>query len=147
MADEDDDSPLRTLGVALAAAVVGGVAGWVLENLVAGPRYSHLLGGQEGGVPFLPIYAAGATAVVLGAPHLSELPVFARFGVYAAGLTGLEYAACKVERAEGQQSWDYEGSCVDVPHSLAWGGLALVAEHVAERAQAEPPALPESTEP
>jgi hypothetical protein len=109
-------------------SAAAGVAGWAVENAYAGPRWSAVTGGPEAGVPYLPIYATGGAGVLVAAPHLAALPLPVRFAVYAAGLSALEYAACRAERALGRESWDYGGQCVDAPHALAWGLLGLVAE-------------------
>jgi hypothetical protein len=115
------------VGKVVAAAAIGGVTGWLLENLLFGRRNSNLFGGRE--VPFLPVYAVGAAAVVAAAPHLRELPAVARAGVYAGGLSLLELAACGADRELGPASWDYgNGGCVDVPHAITWGALGLALD-------------------
>lgn len=113
----------------LTAFVVGGLAGWILEEAIL-PRTGpgRALGGS---VPFLPIYGIGAALVVGAAPHLRELPLPARGVAYAGGLSALEWVACRANQDWlKRRSWEYEGSCVDVPHALAWGALGLLTERV-----------------
>lgn len=124
--------------VAMAAA--GGVAGWATERVWRGvPHYSVAFGGAP--VPFLPVYAAGALAVALIAPHIEELPTVARASVYSSVLVGVELAACAVDRAAGHCSWSYDGpcpvgDCIDLPHAVAWGVLGLIAEGAAHALEA-----------
>lgn len=108
----------------LLAAAGTGIAGWVLENVAFGPRYSAHLPG----VPFLPVYAVGGATIALLAPHLSAMDPAGRALIYAGTLTGVEALAGYVERAQGRKSWDYGGSPVDLPHAALWGGLGLLAE-------------------
>lgn len=117
-----------TLGKIAAAFVIGGVAGWVLENMMWSGRNSKLFGGRP--IPFLPVYAFGTAAVVAAAPHLQQVPVLARGAIYAAGLSGVEYVACAADRSLGPPAWDYQGSCVDWPHAAIWGLLGLTVERV-----------------
>jgi len=114
---------------ALLAAAATGLAGWALENVVFGARYSHLLPG----VPLLPIYAVGGAAISLAEPALRPVPTVGRALVYAGGLAALEASAGAIERAKGRTSWDYDGSPADVPHAFVWGLLGLVAEAMVRR--------------
>jgi len=112
----------------LTAFVIGGFSGWLIENLLFGERYSHVFG-KERKIPFLPVYGLGSVGVVLGAPKIKRLPAPVRIGTYAAGLSALEYGACQLDRAMGTPSWDYgQGACIDLPHAVLWGFLALVIE-------------------
>lgn len=118
------------------AGVLAGVGGWIIDNAYSLPRppgYSWIVGGPSVGLPILPVYAVGGMGIAAAAPHLHNLSAPERFVLYAAGMTALEYGACKAERAMGRQSWDYQGACVDVPHALAWGALAMVAEQIVLR--------------
>lgn len=117
-------------------AGVGGVAGWAGERVYrAEPHYSAAFGGAP--VPFLPVYAAGAAAIALAAPHLAGLPWLVRASAYSSLLTGVELGACAIDRAAGHCSWSYgadgcpRGDCVDLPHAIVWGVLGLVAEQAA----------------
>lgn len=117
-------------------AAISGVAGWGIENMLFGPRYSALFKGAH--VPFLPIYAAGGATVLAIAPTLKAqgLPWIARGAAYAGILTALEWTGCQLDRKSlGAHSWDYgdgddapaEG-CIDVKHAIAWGVLGLLVE-------------------
>jgi hypothetical protein len=119
----------------LAAFVAGGVAGWAIENAGSGPsRTSKLFGSRR--VPFLPVYGLGVAAVIGVEPLLSKLPILARGGIYAAGLSGLEYAAAKVDRDLGPPAWDYgRGAAVDLPHAAVWGLLGLGVEGISKGVQ------------
>jgi hypothetical protein len=112
------------------AALGSGVAGWILENTLFPPRSARLLGP---GVPFLPVYAAGGALVAVLSPYLKAQPAVVRAAAYGASLTGLEYAVCKVDRATGGKTWDYNGACIDVPHAALWAALGLVIERVVEK--------------
>lgn len=124
-----------SLGTVATAFVLGGLGGWILENIVSGgvPRNSPLFGGHT--VPFLPVYGLGAALVVTAAPHLQTMPILARGAVYAAGLSAVELGACAVDRAllpaHAEPSWDYgDGACVDVTHTVMWGLLGLGVEAI-----------------
>lgn len=121
----------RLVGIFLVASF----AGWGLENLLYRPRYSRVFQGLK--VPLLPVYGFGGVGLALVAPELVGVGILGRALVYGSGLTGLEYVACKLDRSLGGCSWDYAGrecksksGCVDWKHSLAWTGLALVAENI-----------------
>jgi hypothetical protein len=136
----------------LLAFLLGGFAGWLLEN-VHGPRYSHAFG-KTNKVPFLPVYGAGAVAIVLAAPLLDTRPWWLRFLAYAAGLSALEFGACALDRQMGKQSWCYEPGqcrelrgCVSVPHAVVWGILGLGADAVVRSFDARPLAAPAPTAP
>jgi hypothetical protein len=112
--------------------LVFGVAGWVLENALDGPRYSAVFGGLK--VPFLPVYGCGGVLLGVMEPHLRDMTPAARAVSYGAAFSALEVAACKADRAMGWQSWSYDGdACVDLPHAVAWGALGLAAETVEAR--------------
>lgn len=128
----------------LSAALIGGLAGWTLENVLAlaksePERFSHLF--QKASVPFLPVYAAGGAMIEALSPFLKNEKLASRAVVYAASLTALELIACKLDRIAGDASWSYAPSgdssslegCVDLPHGLAWGGLGLLAERFLPR--------------
>jgi hypothetical protein len=132
--------PTGYKGTLLAAGGYG-VAGWVLENTIFGPRYSNLFGRVA--VPFLPVYAIGGTAVAALAPRLKEsaLPWYFRAAAYAALLSGVEWLGCRIDRDVLHGcAWDYTGQkcaepakgCIDLPHFLLWGILGLVVEKVGE---------------
>jgi hypothetical protein len=109
-----------------------GVAGWVLENVVSGPRYSAVFGGAK--VPLLPVYGIGGLVIGAARPALSDMTPAARAISYGGVLSAVEVATCKLDRAMGWQSWSYDGdACVDLPHALAWGALGLAAETVEAR--------------
>ena len=117
-----------------------GFAGWAIENVLFGPRYSNAFRGHR--VPFLPVYAVGGASIALLSPVIVDLPWPARAGAYAAGLTALELAACQLDRGAGPRTWDYggatpTGSCVDVPHAFAWGALGLAAESLIAELRSE----------
>lgn len=129
--------PLARLAVVFAAS---GVVGWLLENMLtpnagrASGRYSKAFGGAR--VPFLPVYAAGGALVALAAPAAAALPLPVRGLAYAIGLSGLELAACRLDRSlPGRPSWSYglSDACVDGPHALAWAGLGLAVEAAVRR--------------
>lgn len=115
-----------------------GVAGWALENLLYPGRRSRVwnkLGVPEGAtIPLMPVYGAAGVALLALAPVVKNKSHIDRFAVYAGALSAIELLACQIDRATGGESWDYTGygggtgPCVDVPHSLAWAGLALIAE-------------------
>jgi hypothetical protein len=102
------------------AFALGGVAGWAVENVLFGPRYSNVFKGAK--IPFLPVYALGVAGVVLGAPLLADQSLPVRAVVYGGGLTAFEFLGCKVDRVLGPKSWDYDGdgSCIDTPHAILW---------------------------
>jgi uncharacterized membrane protein len=116
-----------------------GVAGWIGENLLFGPRYSPVFQGHR--VPFLPVYAAGGLAVVTAAPHVARLPTLARGVLYAAIGTAIEYGGCQLDRRVfDARSWDYgkidgladeTDGCISWRHAALWGVLGLVAEKLA----------------
>jgi len=114
----------RVATVALAA----GVLGWTIEDLATGgPRYSKAFGGAH--VPLLPVYAAGGAALALLAPRLRGRSLPVRALAYALATTAIEAAAGSADRAVGgPPSWDYRGRTVEPMHTLAWTGLALLAE-------------------
>lgn len=115
---------MNTSEVLLVAAGAG-FAGWALENVFFGPRFSSIM---PDGFPFLPVYAVGGAAIALVEPHIEDQPSAIRFSVYAGMLSGVELAAGALERSQGRMSWDYGGTPVDLPHALAWGALGLLAE-------------------
>lgn len=127
-------SPL-TFTELVGTAAIFGVGGWALENALSEePRYSALFRGVK--IPFLPVYAAGGAGVVALAPTMKAqgLPWFARGALYGGLLTGIEWAACQLDRHTfDARSWDYgadapaEG-CIDIKHAVAWGALGLLAE-------------------
>jgi hypothetical protein len=111
--------------------LIGGVAGWALENFAFGPRYSKWLGGAAVGVPFLPVYAVGGVVLGLLAPRLAQRGWWTRAAMYGASFGALEWVACQVDRTDGRPQWSYgDGACVDLPHVAAWAALGLVAEKV-----------------
>jgi uncharacterized membrane protein len=126
--------PQQTFTELLGGTALFGVAGWALENSLSDtPRYSQLFGGVK--APFLPVYAAGGAGVMMLAPTLKaqNLPWAVRGAIYAGAMTGVELAACYLDRGTfGAKSWDYKdggfGGCVDLKHALAWGALGLLAE-------------------
>jgi len=104
-------------------------AGWGIESFWRRkPPRSPVWGGQD--VPFLPIYGLGALLALAMQERMKNVSLPLRFAAYAAGLTGFEWLSCKAGRAiYGYVGWEYQdGSCIDVPHALAWGGLGLVLE-------------------
>jgi uncharacterized membrane protein len=118
-------------------ALAFGVAGWALENVLFGERYSAVWSGAK--VPFLPVYAFGGAAIALAAPHLkaSNVPMAARAALYAGALSGIEYAGCQIDRRTFKAcSWDYSNQlckvpaegCVDLEHAGLWGVLGLLVE-------------------
>ena len=113
--------------------VISGFLGWAIENSYAAPRYSWVMGGQEKRIPWLPIYALGGVLLFATAPELRGYPMPLRFIIYAIGFSALEYGACKSERAMGCESWDYEGSCVDLPHAIAWGAIGVVVASMIDK--------------
>lgn len=117
-----------TLPNLFAAFFLGSLAGYALESLALkkpGP------GRAFDDLPFLPIYGVGAALVVATAPELQKLPLPARGIAYAGGLSALEWAACHANQdLLNRKSWDYEGSCIDTPHAIAWGALGLLTEAV-----------------
>jgi len=131
--------PGTTVGAVVAKAALFGSAGWAGENLLYGPRYSPVFQGHK--VPLLPVYAAGGLAVIAAAPHLAARSVLLRAVVYAAIGTGIEYAACQLDRRVfDARSWDYgdvddlaekTDGCVSWRHTALWGGLGLLAEKFA----------------
>lgn len=123
-----------SLGRLTLFALASGVAGWAIENAIFPETGGHFSKGF-GKLPFLPVYAAGGVAVALAAPSLAKVPVLGRTAIYGAGLSGLELVACRMDRSlAGKPSWSYghEGGCVDLPHAVAWGLLALGAEATAK---------------
>lgn len=123
----------------LAAAALGGVLGWGLLRVLypEDPSYSKAFGGPK--IPFLPVFALGAASVALAAPHLRDVSLLERGALYGAGATALELGACALDRTYDEQPrWNYgqRGTprdlvgCVDLKHSLAWAGLALLFEPV-----------------
>lgn len=121
------------------AAVLAGVAGWAGENTLetvrapksAPPetRYSAHLPG----VPFLPVYAAGGALLSLLTPTIQSAPWPLRGLAYAGALTALEAGSGYAERAQGRQSWDYNGKPADLSHAALWGALGLLAEPLFKR--------------
>lgn len=117
----------------LLAFLLGGLAGWIVENSLANPRYprySKAFGNLP--VPFLPVWGAGAAGLTFFAPQILTLPLLARILLVGAGLTALEASACVIDRAmPGPRSWAYgpDGSCVDLGHTAAWAllGTGLVS--------------------
>lgn len=103
-------------GKVVATALFTGVAGWVLENALFGPRYSY----HFPKLPFMPVYAVGGAAIALLEPRVSHWSLPAQALVYGGTLTAIEGIAGLLERAEGRRSWDYEGSPIDAPHAIAW---------------------------
>lgn len=105
-----------------------GVAGFLGEREVAGPSASYA--GRRW--PFLPAYATGGAVVSLVEPSLRGMPWWQRAAVYGAGLSGVEYAACKLDRATGHKAWDYPG-CTTWKHAILWAGLGMLAENIVRR--------------
>jgi uncharacterized membrane protein len=112
-----------------------GVGGWAIENMFYGPRFSAWF--SRAPIPFLPVYAAGGAALMLTRPHLKRVPWLLRVPIYAAMLSGIEYAGCLIDRKIfGACSWDYSNQdcartyqgCIDLQHTLIWGALGLLAE-------------------
>lgn len=128
-----------TLILTLGGIALAGIAGWLIEYVWEDgrPRYSAVFGGAR--VPFLPIYAFGFATVRALAPLLAGWPLLVRGLAYSLALTGLEWVGCQVDRSLGACSWDYTrnrcrvhgAGCVNAEHSVAWGGLGLIAERVA----------------
>jgi Putative ABC-transporter type IV len=112
----------RIVGVAL----IGGAAGWAIENVLFGERHPALFPG----LPWMPVYAAGAVAIILLKPHLEGLGLLERFVAYALLLSVIEAAAGLLDRAEDRKTWDYPGVW-DVPHAVMWGCLGLLLEELA----------------
>ena len=116
-----------------------GVAGWVGENVIFGPRYSAVFQGHR--VPFLPIYAAGGLGMLIAAPKVTGRSVLTRALVYAALGTAIEYAGCRLDRdVFGARSWDYgqrdglatsTDGCLSWKHTALWGGLGFLVEKFA----------------
>jgi len=128
------------------AFLVGGGAGWFLENVATGePRFSHAFGDAR--VPFLPVYGFGTAAIVAAAPRMGKVSAPIRFIIYASGLSAIELAACAVDRRTGDASWNYncEGDfaeckrpenlegCVSWKHAAIWGALGLAVDAVARK--------------
>lgn len=128
---------MSTSNLIVNAALLG-VGGWAIESsLSKEPRYSALFKGSR--VPWLPVYAFGGAAAMLLAPRLRERDLSwpVRAAIYAAVLSGVEYAGCLIDReALGACSWDYSQEhcakplrgCVDFKHAALWGMLGLLAE-------------------
>lgn len=109
-----------------------GFAGWAIEAVHSGkPRYSAVLGGERTRIPLLPVYGVGGLLVTTMAPGLAAVMPVGRSIVYAGALSGLEWGACRVDRATGNESWDYDGECVDAAHFVAWGVLGRIVEQAA----------------
>lgn len=111
----------------LLAGALTGFAGFLLEDVFVGPRYSEVFG-PGNRVPFLPVYAAGGTVVAGISPLLEGQPWYVRGAAYAASLGLLEAGAGAIERSSGRASWDYNGAPIDLKHALLWGALGLGAE-------------------
>lgn len=109
-------------GKVLATALLTGVAGWAMENVLFGPRYSY----HFPNLPFMPVYAAGGALIALMEPRVSHWSLPAQAFAYGGTLTAIEGIAGLLERAEGRRSWDYEGSPVDLPHAVAWTVLGTL---------------------
>ena len=131
---------MKTSDLAARAALFG-AGGWAVENVLFGSRYSALWGGAK--IPVLPVYAIGGlTAEALGPWLLErEVPWYARAAIYAAVLSGVEYAGCFFDRdVLGACSWDYSKQdraeplkgCIDWKHAAIWGALGLVIEKLQE---------------
>jgi hypothetical protein len=118
-------SPPSLTRVALTALGTG-VAGWMLENALWGPRYSH----HFPNLPFMPVYAAGGAMIALLEPRVSHWSLPAQAITYGSTLTAVEGLAGLLERAQGRKSWDYGGSPVDLPHALAWTVLGTAVGQV-----------------
>jgi uncharacterized membrane protein len=120
----------------LAAFAGFGVAGWLLENaLDHKPHNSALFQGHT--IPFLPVYGVGGVAIALLAEHMGDVHPLARAAIYGATLTGLEFAACQIDRRVLDScSWDYGHSdcqdplagCIDAPHTLLWLLMGIAGE-------------------
>jgi len=109
-----------------------GFAGWAIEAVHAGaPRYSAVLGGTRTKIPLLPVYGVGGLLVTTMAPALVAAMPVGRALVYGGVLSGLEWGACRADRATGHESWDYDGECVDAAHFVEWGVLGRIVEHAA----------------
>ena len=106
--------------------LIGGTLGWLIEAVGHKPRFPSYLPG----IPFLPLYGAGAALVTVLRPQLEGVGPFGRFATYAVVLGALEIAGGTLECcALGQASWDYgDGRLTDIKHAALWGGLALLAE-------------------
>lgn len=125
-----------------ASFLLFGFAGWALENTLYKPRYSAAFKGRK--VPFLPVYGVGGVAVALMSPTIVGFSILGRAFLYGGALTGVEYAACRVDRSLGRCSWDYDRGCatgdgksgqgcIELKHSAAWAGLGLIAEQAVLR--------------
>lgn len=113
------------------AFALGGLGGWLLENLIAvDGKWSKIFGGAK--VPFLPVYGLGTMGITVAAPLLAGAPWYVKGPIYSAGMTGLEAVACQIDRQlPGGPSWAYsDGACIDVPHTIAWGVLGLGIDYV-----------------
>lgn len=104
-----------------------GLLGWVVEALANGaPRYSRYVPAK---LPFLPVYGAGGVLVTELATALRDEPLLARLGAYAVATTGVELAACWIDRVAGGHQWDYgSGLCVNGEHTAMWTALSLAVE-------------------
>lgn len=122
---------MSTFERVVAGALLGGVAGWLIEGVSRGHvQFSPAFSGAP--IPFIPTYAAGGALLAYLAPKIEDVPWPARAAVYAAGFSAVEYGACKIDRAFGNNTWGYgpENSCVDLEHTLAWAALGLLGEQV-----------------
>lgn len=126
----------RSIATFIGIAIIAGLLGFALENVLFGARYSKALGGASAGIPFLPVYAVGGAVLAAVVPAVQPLMLPLRVAAYAGSLTAVEYGACQLDRGVGgRPSWEYANGldaqgCIDVPHILAWGGLGLVVEQV-----------------
>jgi hypothetical protein len=116
------------------AFAVGGVVGWLIENALYGSRNSYAF--DKAPIPFLPVYGVGTATVVETASYIQDLPFLVRGMVYGVELSGIELAACQIDRSFGPPSWDYgNGKCIDLPHTILWGVLGLLVEQIAGQVQ------------
>ena len=114
----------------LVAFGVGGVAGYTIENVLWGPRASPVMQG----LPFMPVWGAGAAAVSVVAPKLKRAGVgwYGRLTAYALAGAAIEYVGFNAEKVAGlPQLWGYGPNGdqpVDLEHALSWGLLGLAVD-------------------
>jgi uncharacterized membrane protein len=125
-----------TTEAVVAKTALFGVAGWVGENALFGPRYSAVFQGRP--IPFLPVYAAGGLGMLIAAPKVAGQFVLTRALTYAAIGMAIEYVGCQLDRNVFEaRSWDYgqldglatsTDGCLSWKHTALWGGLGLLVE-------------------
>lgn len=113
------------------------VVGWCIDTGFRSVVSGHFEANNALGIPFSPMYGAGAVAILHIYPYIQHWARWKQFGLYALLLPTYEYLGGVVsEWFLGRRLWDYSsyplniGAYTDPIHAVVWGTAALLVLYI-----------------